>query len=371
MSIGSVEGGTTSADAGAAAIPPGAVAEVARQADAGDADDGRSAAEILAKLDTFDPLYSGPDEEPTERDAPERGEDGKFVAAADAKVKGAEPESDEAVTERFKEINRKSLERMKARRGSGVPTAQAAATPAVVAATAAAKAADAAVGDAGFVKGATGAEKPNEVAQAVRDVLAQIQKLSDDDEAATAAAASGTADKGAEARAGELKAIRATVEKIGEGLKDTGDLKTTVTALQAQLKHDADEANVTRIIADQIDAIAADAPTVASGAKHEIQIEQNGTKKTVRMTGAQIVRYQAERFFEKYKRAPDLKELARRIEKKLTPEKNGEKTPTTRKTVSTSQSSPPAARQGPDRRSAKEAEADFYKRLGMADEIRD
>lgn len=369
MSIGSVETGTTSADAGAAAIPPGAVAEVARQADAGDADDGRSAAEILAKLDTFDPLYSGPDDEPTERDAPERGEDGKFVAAADAETKAAEPESDEAVTKRFKEINRKSLERMKARRGIGVPTAQAAQTPAVAAATAAAKAAEAAA--AKPAEAAKDAEKPNEVAQAVRDVLAQIQRLSDDDEAATAAAASGTADKGAEARAAELKAIRATVEKIGEGLKDTSDLKTTVTALQAQLKHDADEANVTRIIADQIDAIAADAPTVASGAKHEIQIEQNGTKKTVRMTGAQIVRYQAERFFEKYKRAPDLKELARRIEKKLSPEKNGEKTPTTRKTVSTSQSSPPAARQGPDKRSAKEAEADFYKRLGMADEIRD
>lgn len=358
MSVGAADTGTA-ADAGA----DGAAA------DAGASEEGGgSAAEILARLDAF----SDPDAE-TEMvtDAVDKAKAADGAEADEAKVAKPDVEEDEDA-KIIRELNRKSLERRRAKDAARRSAAAQAQTPAVAAATAAAKAADAA---ATVAKPATGvakpAEQPNEVAQAVRDVLAQIERLAGDDAEAAKKAAAGTEDKGAETRAAELATIRATVEKIGEGLTETSALKTSVAELQKQLKEQADETRVRTIIADAIDRVAADVPLVASTARHEFTIKQNGVAKTVRMTGAEAVRYQAERFFEKYKVAPDLKELAKRIEKKLTPEKTGEKTPATRKTVSTDHSSPPASRQGPDKRSSKEAENDLYRRLGMTDEIRD
>lgn len=364
MSIGTVE---ATADAGGAAIPPGAVAESQRAYHDAEGGEGGSAADILARLDAF-----GSDDGETLESAVDADVAATIRKEPAAEAKGDETEDEDAKI--IRELNAKSLARRKAKNAATRPAQVAAAapaqTPAVDAAAVAAKAADAAAATK------TGKESApsNEVAMAVRDVLAQIERLAGEDEAAAAKTAAGTADKGAEARAADLKGIREKVEKIAEGLSETGALKTSIEKLQQQLKDQADDNLIRQHVASEIDRVAADVPTVASGSRHEVKIQHNGVAKTVRMTGAEIVRYQAERFFEKYKVAPDLKELAKRIEKRLTgttQEKNGEKTAQTRKTVSTSHSSPPAARQGPDKRSGKEAEHDFFKRLGLADEIRD
>lgn len=346
MSTAAVE---TTAESGVPA-EAAAAAEAANGAPA----NGESAADILERLDR---LGDG--------EVPERPATAKVADKKTDEVEAA-PEDEDAKT--IREINARSLARRKARGASRPALASVpAATPAVAAAAEAAKVADAAA-----AKPAPAAAAPsNEVAAAVRDVLLQIERLAGDDEKAATAAAAGTPDKGAEERTAALKTIQETVAKLADGLKETDALKGKLDALQAKLEAQQDEQYARQTIADQIDTIAEQVPTVASTKRHEIQIEQNGVKRNVRMTGTEIVHYQAIRFFDKYKVVPDMKELAKRVEKKLageSPETNGEKTTTTRKTVTTSHSSPPAARQGPDKRSAKDAERDFYTRLGMKDE---
>lgn len=347
----------TPSEAAAAGTPEAFSAPVTEDAKARD--------EILANLGVTDADETEVDEGPA----------GAVGAEAAAAAKKDEPPVVDEDAEAIKAINARSRARRQAREASKQAPAAVASAASVESAQAAAKTAEAAA--AKPVSAAPAAEaKPNEVAQAVRDVLAQIERLAGEDEAAVAAAsASGKPDAGAEARAAELKAIRATVDQIASGLKETSALKEDLAKLQADLRRQADEQTIKSVIAEQIDAIAGDVPTVSSNARHDVQIVRDGVKRTVRMTGQEIVRDQAEKFFNKYKVAPDLKELARRIEKKLAAgsgptetAKNGEKTTPTRKTISSSQSSPPAARQGPDKRSGKDAEADLWKRLGVDDE---
>lgn len=356
--------GTTTPDAGSAAVPAGAVAESQRVA-AETASDDAPASEILAKLGFGD------------EDEGDVLEGSKETAKPDAEAKGDEdadakkPEEVDEDAANLAAINKRSAERRRAKamrqRSNGTPAPQTAAVASAKAATEAAEAA-AKAKPAEVAKPVEPAQPSSEVAQAMRDVLAQIEKLAGDDEAAEAAKAEGVSDKTKDERVAALTEIRTQVAKIAEGLKETDALKAQVEKLSGDLKAQADEANVKRIIADSIDAIATEIPKLASAEKHDVQVKQNGTTKTLRLTGHEILHWQAARFYDKYGVAPDLRELARRVEKKLqgeSPEKNGEKQPATRKTVSTSHSSPPAARQGPDKRTSKDAEADFFARLGV------
>jgi hypothetical protein len=352
------------------------VAEAQRTAAEGASGDDGPVDEILGKLGLIED---------------DGGEDletaAKAVASAIAKAeaKGDKADGDEddkpakaEVTEededakRLREINARSTARRRVkeaaqakRAGSQATQAAPVATPAQVAAKAALDAAEAAK-----AKPAAAAEPKNETVAAMRDILAQIEKLAGDDDEAAKKTAEGAADKGKDERAAALAGIREQVAKMADGLKETGELKEQLAKLTADLKAQADEATVKRVIGSAVDAIAEEVPLVSGGKRHEMQVTIDGAKQTVRWTGSEIIHWQAGRFYEKYGVAPDLKELARRIEKKLTAdgsEKNGaeKNTGSRTKTVSTSHSSPPAARQSPDKRASKEAEADFFKRLGV------
>lgn len=331
-----------------AAVPPAAVAESQRAAAEVPVTDG-DATEILRNLGVLED-----DETPIDIAA-------ESAKADKAEAKGKDGEKDEPDakadaededTKNLREINARSLKRRRAREASGRPAPVAAATkPAEAAATAQTPAAKTAEAAADAAKAAGGADKAT--VQAMQDVLAQIARLAgEDDDAVKAAEAAGKPDPGAKARAEELVALRQTVEKVADGLKETDALKVKLDAVTEKLQAQEDDRIVTAHVSRQLDAVAKDAPTLLA-----------------RRDAVDLVKAAATKFFTKYGQPPDVKEIARRIEKKLQgsgPEKNGETTSATRKTVSTnSHSSPPAQRQGPDKRSGKEAEADFYKRLGV------
>lgn len=349
--MSAVEPGTASADPGAAAVPPGAVAEASRVAAEAPVSEG-SPAEILKNLGIGE-------EEETEQDL---GAEGGIPPAEDkAEAKKPEPTPEDEEATRLKEINARSLQRRRAKEAARRPALTATPAPAPAAtAVADAAAAAAKAAETAAAKPANGTSSSPESIQAMKDVLAAIDKLAGEDEAATtAAAASGKPDAGADARAKELAVLRTTVEKIADGLKETDALKTKLEDLGQKLQDQEDEKFVRQHIDGQLAAIASAVPELAA-----------------RRDAVDLIHAASVKFFQKYKVAPDTKEIAKRIEKKLQgtgPEtKNGEKTTATRKTVSTtSHSSPPAQRQGPDKRSSKEAEADFYKRVGMPDEVTD
>lgn len=195
----------------------------------------------------------------------------------------------------------------------------------------------------------------SEAKKAAKQVLDMIATLAGDDEAAAAATADPTAKQTAE-RQTLVDSIKAQLETLGTAAKEAASVEAK--ALKAEidgLKTQLGAIESTRVVRDHIESkvetIVDELPTLMG--------KRNATD---------ILHKAAGKFFDKYKKFPDVQELARRIEAKLSAEKPPEKTekrPQTRKTVSNSLGSPPAARTGPDLRTAEQAEADFNARFGL------
>lgn len=228
------------------------------------------------------------------------------------------------------------------------------------------------------------AEKPqpppqSETFAAFKDIIKAIDDLARDDAEAAAQPTGTPAEQ--QAASAERKALveelRGKLDALTEALKgqDT-DLKKKVEDLTERLTVNERHRNAQEYIGVQLDAIEAEIPLLMSPETVRTLVRGHGS-----ITGAPGTRYRnaidvvhdaADKFYEKYKTTPDLKALARRIEKKLkgaSPEKKpteatNEKPPQSRKTLSSSHGSPAAARTGPDQRSSKDAVSDFFNALG-------
>ena len=257
--------------------------------------------------------------------------------AAEAKpAETAAPAVDDAQI--VKDIMRRSRERRAARQAAAAPpTAAPVSTPAPTAQPAAAPTAP-----------------KSETALAVEDVLKQIARLAGDD--AEAAAEPATTAGKAE-RNEVVEAIRAKLDELVSKMKPDSALTEKVTALEETLKGLNNAQIVREHISQTIDVMADKAPMVSSGKRFTVEI--NG--KMVTGNGNKLVALAVERFFDRNGGAvPDVRVAIATIEKKLagTPEKTIEK-PGTRRTISQSLGSPPAARSGDDTRSAEDALRDF------------
>lgn len=196
-----------------------------------------------------------------------------------------------------------------------------------------------------------------EVETAVEDVLKQIAALSGADaEAATAQSQGEKPDTTQAERNAALNEIKTKLDAIAKVADKTGELDKQVTDLKGQLQALEDARVVQEHYANTLTAMADELPAL-----------------TARADAMALLDRGVEKFFEKYKQPPDVRELARRIERKLTaakPERTGTEkhasaTPAPRRTVSNSLGSPPAARTGPDTRTAEQADADFNARFGL------
>lgn len=289
------------------------------------------------------------------------GEDEDGKPAAEAKAGGLEDDVKEMAA-----IRRRSAERKRAREASRAPAPAASAKTDAPAAASASPAKPAAEAPAA-AKGATADER--EVAQAVRDVIAQIAQMTADDEAAAAApgAASASADdKAKRERAAEVVALRERADKLMAKLEGNTALTDKLSKLEERL---ADREG-RQIVMEKIDA----------------SIESNADEYPIlstRRNAAAIVYQAIERHYEKHGRAPALSFVTAKVEAVLArraspaaepgtseetaPAKGAEtKARTPRKTVSHAHSTPPAARTGPDQRSKDQVEQDLFKSLGIA-----
>jgi len=202
------------------------------------------------------------------------------------------------------------------------------------------------------------------VETAVKDVLAMIGKLAGDD--AEAAAAGG--DKPApdtDERKAALAAVNTRLDEIKASLEKTTEGTKKLEEMQAQLKALESDRVIRRHALQAIDKVADELPTLTDAKAIRAFNKENGTSYA---DAAEMIGDAAERYFEKFKRTPDFAELAKRIERKLSgntaPEKTVEKPNPKSKTVSRNDSSPPAARTGPDERTFEEAMEDFNRRFG-------
>jgi len=202
------------------------------------------------------------------------------------------------------------------------------------------------------------------VETAVKDVLAMIGKLAGDD--AEAAAAAG--DKPAldtDERKAALAAVNARLDEIKASLEKTTEGAKKLEEMQAQLKALESDRVIRRHALQAIDKVADELPTLTDAKAIRAFNKEHGTTYA---DAAEMIGDAAERYFEKFKRTPDFAELAKRIERKLSgntaPEKTAEKPNPKSKTVSRNDSSPPAARTGPDERTFEEAMEDFNRRFG-------
>ena len=207
------------------------------------------------------------------------------------------------------------------------------------------------------------------VEQAVKDTLMAIDALARGDNAAAAANDGAPAPETA-ARKAELEAITSKLADIQNGLKQTEEGRKQVEAMQAQLKAIESERVIRRHISKAIDAIDGELPTLLDpAALRKFNKEQIAAKLRTFADPIEMIGEAAERYFETYKVAPDMADLARRIERKLkgTDETTAtaEKPKKMSKTVSQNETSPPAARSGPDERTHEEAIADFNRRFGL------
>ena len=272
--------------------------------------------------------------------APAEGEKPKTEPAdkPDAKAKADEPVADakDPDLEEIRAINARSRARREAFRKS-----REAARPA--------PAAQAAPAAAAKPPEPAPAAPSNEVTKAVADVLAEIQKLAADD---TAPAAEQTPK---DERAAAILALQAKLDKIAETTTVNADLQKKLddatTRLAAMEKNETNRVTNARFIVEQVKPILDELPTLRAHVP---------TLKEPR-TAVEMIEAAAGRYLEKFGSVPDMKEIARRIEKKLAPETETKtETPSTKsKTVSSKLSSPPAARSGPDKRTKAEIEADL------------
>lgn len=195
------------------------------------------------------------------------------------------------------------------------------------------------------------------VAKAVRDVISQIAKLTAEDEAAVASGDPKTSAE-AKARATELTALRAKVDGISGVLDENKALRDKFGTLEQKLQEQADRAFVMNKIETLVDARVAELPNLAK-----------------LRNPAALIYDRAEKFFKDHGRAPSLAFVAEAVERVLA-RRAGESPETTakaaetktngkRKTVSTSHSSPPAARTGPDTRTKEQVERDLFVSVGL------
>jgi len=202
------------------------------------------------------------------------------------------------------------------------------------------------------------------VETAVKDVLAMIGKLAGDDAEAAAAAGDKPAPDTDERKAA-LAAVNARLDEIKASLEKTTEGAKKLEEMQAQLKALESDRVIRRHALQAIDKVADELPTLTDAKAIRAFNKEHGTTYA---DAAEMIGDAAERYFEKFKRTPDFAELAKRIERKLSgntaPEKTAEKPNPKSKTVSRNDSSPPAARTGPDERTFEEAMEDFNRRFG-------
>jgi len=208
------------------------------------------------------------------------------------------------------------------------------------------------------------AAKLGPVEQAVKDTLLAIENLSKQDtEAATANG--GTPAASTAERTAELAAITKKMDAIQEALKQTDTGKAQLDEMKAQLKELNDDRIVRHYVSKTIESVADELPTLTDPKAIRAFNKEHGTEYT---SAVEMVKEAAERYYGKFKVAPNMADLARRIEQKLkgTDEPDTtEKPKKTSKTVSQNETSPPAARVGHDERSYEDAIADFNKRFGI------
>lgn len=275
-------------------------------------------------------------------------------AAGDKDKPAAEVDQDAADRAELAGVRQRSAARRKAREDART----AAAKPAEVAATPSKPAVESAP-----------AAKPTadetSVAKAVQDVIAQIARMTAEDEAAATAApgAAGTPKPAADAaaRADQIKSLTATIEGLGAKIEDGSKLKDTVGKLESKLQEQIDRQTVMGAIDRTIDTHLALLPNLAG--------ERNA---------AAMVYRAADKFYEKHGKVPSLRFVAEKVEAVLARRNAGdtaasaaesptgkETRPSTRRTVSTTTATPPAARRDPDTRTAKEVERDLFRAVGQ------
>jgi hypothetical protein len=233
----------------------------------------------------------------------------------------------------------------------------------------AAAAAPAAVKPAEVPKPATADER--EVARAVQDVIAQIARMTSEDEAAAKSGDPKTATE-AKARAAELAGLQGKVDALTASLDESKTLREKFGAIEERLKDQADQAFVRERAEIAIDLISDKLPNLST-----------------RRNAAALVVAQAEHFYKKTGKVADLRFVAQKVEAALAKRAAGnpdtEETPAaaskatngetkrtpTRKTVSNSTATPPSERKGPDKRTKEEVEKDLFAYLGIEDQFTD
>lgn len=204
------------------------------------------------------------------------------------------------------------------------------------------------------------------VEKLTRDVLAQIERMATGD-AETAAAQEGAPAPDTAERKAQLDAITAKLDEIKAATAASEEGKAKFTELQEQVRALESDRIIRRKITEAISDVADEVPTLLDASALRAFNKANGTKyaDAVEMIGAAAARY-----FEKFKKAPDLALMAKRIEAKLkgaSPEQTEtvEKPTPKSKTISRNDGAPPAARGRDDERSFQEAEEDFKKKYGL------
>lgn len=275
------------------------------------------------------------------------GEDGAAAPTAEDEAKAKD-------LAELRGVRARAAARKRARETQGAPGAAAAAP---VAAAPAAKPAAAAAVPAPL----NAAER--EVAQAARDVIAQIAKLAGDD---ADSKANGAAPD--PARAAEIADLRRKADALSAQLEGDKALTDKYGALEEKLQAQADR----QFVNDRIDTVIA----LHASRLPELSAVRNGTA---------LVYSVAEKFLKDHGRAPDLRFVAEKVEAVLARRAgNGEgASPATakaketqtagnpRKTVSHRTATPPAARTKLDERTSKQVEQDLYNSIGLASEYSD
>jgi hypothetical protein len=239
-------------------------------------------------------------------------------------------------------------------------TARTAPSPVAAAATPVAAPAAAAAAEAAKVTPANAEEAG--IARHIQDVIAQIAKLTADDEAAAASTDPKNAAEAA-ARKDEIASLKSKADGITAALGDNKAMRDKFGAIEAKLQETIDTQKVMTHIESTIDSLTEKLPNLST-----------------HRNAASLVYRLAENFFKKHGRAPDVAFVAEKAEAVLArragqgsgespetaPAKGGETRSTTpRKTVSNRTSTPPAARKGPDTRSKEQVEADLFASLGV------
>lgn len=303
-----------------------------------------------ALAQTFAEEFGITEDKPADAPAPAAKQDAKVEKPdADAPAKAKADEEDPDI-KTIREINARSRARREAKEKER-RAAEARAKPAAPAPAAAAPAAPAAKPEA-----------PAEyVTRAVTDVLAEIQRLSADAEKPAAEATP------KDERAAAILALQTKLEELTKGATDNAELQKKLDdateRLAAMEKHAQSRETNARFIIEQVQPILAELPLLSA---------HRPTLKEPR-TAVEMIEAAAGRYVEKFKAVPDMRALARRIEKKLSAtdtdgsQKKTVETPSKpkSKTLSNDLNSPPAARSGPDKRSAKEVTNDLYAAFGL------